>query len=186
MRRLLPLVLLASACSLEATAESDSVCVTQPLVSQAVPGVPPAAPEVPSFTIPGVQLTLDLGSAVPSQLDRNGVSTDLRAQSIAIRTAEGADLTGITSAAITVARPGDASDVVVFRYDRPPGATGVTELRATPDRSVNLVDYLEDRRILRLRDLTLGGRAPATPWTPAVRTCASAKITVDEWKAAGL
>jgi hypothetical protein len=182
-----PLVVLVAValagCDLTATAESDSICVTEPLTSSPLPATPAGAPSVPTIALP-VSVGFDLGSAVPK--DEKGVTTELVGQSISIVTPERADLSGIETAAITVVRPGDDSDVVVFRYTRPAGAAGVTEVRATPDRAVNLVDYLQDRRFLRVRDVTVGGRGPPVPWTPSVKTCASAKIEVDEPEAAGL
>lgn len=172
-------------CDLTATAESDSVCVSEPLTTSPLPATPAGAPSVPALSLP-VTVGFDLGAAVPSDLGENGVTAELIGRSISIVTPEGADLSGIETAAITVVRPGNDADVVVFSYTRPAGATGVTEVRATPDRSVNLVDYLQDQRFLSVRDVTVGGRAPAVPWTPTVKTCARAKVEVDEAEAAGL
>jgi hypothetical protein len=179
-------VLLAVAlagCDLNATAEADSVCVTQP-TSATIPGVPGGASG--TVTSP-VAFTIDVGAAIPGDVNDKGITTEVIAQSITVSTTTGVDLSGIDTADLTVAKPGDPAGSIVFHYARPAGVTGpTTAIVATPSARVNLVEYLEGQDQLRISGITVSGQPPAASWTPTLRTCASTKIDVDYLDAAGL
>jgi hypothetical protein len=176
------LVLLASAlagCGLDATAEADSVCVSENVAAPiTTPGVP-----VVGATLP-IKAQLDLGAAIPDP-NKKGVTTVLGAQSMSLTSPEHVDLSGIDALSLTVSAPGKPD--VVFTYARSAGAAApIPAVVATPNVSANLVDYLQDGRTVTVGNLRVSGRLPAATWTPALRTCASTKVTVDYVKAAGL
>jgi hypothetical protein len=180
-------VLLAAAlagCDLDATAEADSVCVTQVLASQRIPGELGDAP-VTQFSLPvPVQAQIDLGSALPD-LDEQGITAQVLAQSLGVTSPEGADFSGIEAVSLTALAPGMPD--LVFTYTRPAGTRSpLTVAAATPESPANLVDYLEGGRFLRVGNPTFTGRLPRTDWTPALRTCATTKVDLDYLEAAGL
>lgn len=169
----------ATGCDLEATAEADQICVTEP-TRQTVPGVPPGGGTV-SVTVP-TDIVLDLGDAVP-ELDERGVTSELVAQSITLTTAEDVDLSGVESLSLTVTAAGRPP--VVFSYERPAGtAPPIVSITATPETRVDLVAYFEGDRRVRISAMTLTGRPPASAWTPTLRTCAFLKVKVDYLDAA--
>jgi hypothetical protein len=179
---LLPLAL--AGCDLTATAEADQVCVTQP-TTQTIPGVPtPPGGASASVTVP-TNISIDIGVAVPTDLNENGVTSEVIAQSITLTTAQAVDLSGVETLALTLSAAGRPD--VAFRYARPAGATPpVTAITATPEVPVNFVDYLEGTDQVRISSISVEGQPPAAAWTPTLRTCASAKVEVDELEAAGL
>lgn len=173
------LALALAACDLEATAEAEQICVTEP-TSETVPGVPPGG-ETVSVTVP-TDIVLDLGDAVP-ELDRRGVESELVAQSITLTTEEGVDLSGVESLSLTIT--GAGRPPVAFTYERPAGAAPpVLSITATPEGRVDLVDYFEGVRSVRVSSLSLVGRPPESAWTPTLRTCAFLKVKVDYLEAA--
>jgi hypothetical protein len=178
------LAALLAGCDLEATAEADAVCVTQRLSSQRIPGALGDAPVV-DFTLPvPVQAQLDLGSTIPD-LEEEGVSAEVLAQSIGVTSSEGVDFSGVEAVSITAFAPGKPDRV--FTYARPAGTTGpLTAVAATPDAPLDLVEYVQGGRFLQVGDPTFTGRLPTTDWTPALRTCASTRVDVDYLQAAGL
>jgi hypothetical protein len=171
---------LAGCGSLNATAEADSVCVTEKAVPAPINtlGAPVVGAPLP------IKAQYDLGAAVPD-LKKKGVTAVLDAQSMSVTSPEGVDLSGIDSFSLTLSATGQPD--VVFSYQKPAGATGsVTALVATPSAPTNLVDYLQDGRFVTIGNPRVSGRLPAATWTPALRTCASTKVDVDYMKAAGL
>jgi hypothetical protein len=163
-------------CDLDASAEADTVCVTQ-VAAQRIPGF-----DTPSVALPPipVNIGLDLGGAIPADLNEDGVSSEIVAQSITLSATpdQPVDLAGIASATLTVSAAGRPP--VAFRYERPAGAPApIRAIAATPERPVNLVDYLEDGQIVRISQIQLSGAPPTTDWTPTVRTCGSTRIDVD-------
>lgn len=178
-------------CDLEAEAKADRVCVNQPLRSSAIPGVPIDVGVVdntqpPLNAIP-VTFPIDIGSAVPD-LDEKGVEARLDAQSIALTTLEGADLSGVELVQFTVAGPPGANlPDVVFTYTKPANAAQpVLEAAATPATPVDLVPYVRGQQTLDLKNILVRARPPAQSWTPALRTCVGTDIDVDYLEAAGL
>ena len=180
-------ILLAAAlagCDLTATAEADSICVTEAAASQQVPGTLGSAPVPAGFTLPvSLKVQYDLGAALPD-LDEKGISADLPAQSLAVTSPEGADFSGVDSLSLTVSAPGRPD--LVFTYTKPAGATGpITSVVARPAVSADLVDYLQGTSIT-VGSPRFSGRLPSTSWTPTLRTCAGAKFEADYLEAAGL
>jgi hypothetical protein len=188
MRKGIAILFVASlaGCDLEAEAESDRVCVTQSFgTNERVPGATGLSGTV---TVPAA-FQLDLGGALPD-LDDEGVSADVNAQSIAVtqvatsRRPAGepaADLSGITHAEATLTAPGRPN--VLFSYDNAAGSPA-SAVVLTPAQPVDLADYVQGDRIT-LSNLTVSGRPPPSAWTPALETCASSRITVDYVKASG-
>jgi len=167
-------------CGLNATAEADSVCVTENAVSAPITTT---AVVVSDLTVP-LKASYDLGPTVPN-LQKEGVTADLHAQSLSLTSPEGIDLSGIDHFAVTLTAAGQPD--VVFTYAKPADATTpITRLVATPATAVNLMDYLQGGRTITLGNPRVSGRLPSGTWTPAVRTCAGTKIDVDYLKAAGL
>lgn len=167
-------------CDLEATAEADQICVTEP-TRQTVPGVDPPGGGTVSVTVP-TDIVLDLGDAVP-ELDERGVTSELVAQSITLTTAEDVDLSGVDSLSLTVTAAGRPP--VDFSYERPAGAAPpIVSITATPETRVDLVAYFEGDRRVRISAITLTGRPPASAWTPTLRTCGFLKVKVDYLDAA--
>jgi hypothetical protein len=170
-------------CDLTASAEADSVCVTENAASS--PITTSSAVAVSGLSVP-LKASYDLGAALPD-LQKKGVTADLHAQSLSLTSPEGADLSGIDRFSVTLTAATAGQPDVVFTYARPAGATGpTTRLVATPSAAVNLVDYLRNGRTITLADPQVSGRLPSGTWTPAVRTCAGTKVEVDYVKAAGL
>jgi hypothetical protein len=175
---LLPLAL--AGCDLEATAEADQVCVAQPSTTT-IQGV---TPPLGAITVP-TNIRIDLGAAIPADLNEDGVTAEIIAQSITVTTAENVDFSGVETLSLTVSAAGQPD--VAFRYVRPAATTPpVTSFTATPDVAVNLVDYLEGTDSVRISSIAVSGAPPTTAWTPTLRTCASANIEVDYVEATGL
>jgi hypothetical protein len=173
-------VLLALAgCELEAIAEADSVCLTEP----ARITLPPADVEG-TVTLP-FAFTIDIGPIVPDDLNENGVSAELIASSFTLGSLEGVSLAGIEAAELVVQKPSDPGSTVTFRFTRTADAAS-TAIVLTPTTPVDLIDYLDDTELLQIDRVTLSGRAPDAAWTPVLTTCAEAEITVDEVEAVGL
>lgn len=171
-------------CDLTATAEADSVCVTENATSAQVPGAL-GGTTVTDFSLPvPLKAQYDLGAALPD-LRKDGVTATLIAQSLSLTSPEGADLSGVERASLTVSAPGKPD--VVFSYAKPAGESGArTTLVAIPGAPANLVDYLQGGRTITIGSPRFSGHLPSTSWTPALRTCAGTKIDVDYLKAAGL
>lgn len=168
-------------CDLNATAEADSVCVTENAVSS--PITTSSAVVVSDLTVP-LKASYDLGPTVPN-LQKEGVTANLHAQSLSLTSPEDIDLSGIDHFAVTLTATGQPD--VVFTYAKAADATApIHRLVATPATAVNLVDYLQGGRKITLGSPQVSGRLPDGTWTPAVRTCAGTKIDVDYLKAAGL
>lgn len=178
MKKLLPFVFVAAlaGCDLEAAAEADRVCVTQADPAQRIPAAPPiVVPENPLF----VPIAFDLGGAIPSDLGENGITAEVIARSL---TLSGADLSGVATAKVLVAKDGGAA-VELATYARPAGATGVTAIEFTT-APVDLAGYLQGDRVSL--QFNFSGSPPQQAWSPTIRTCASSKVKVDYVKAAGL
>jgi hypothetical protein len=186
MRKTIAIALAAAlaGCDLTATAEADSVCVTENATTGQIPGAL-GGTTVTDFALPAsLKAQYDLGAALPN-LQKDGVTATLVAQSLSLTSPENADLSGVDRVSLTVSAPGKPD--VVFTYAKPAGATGAkTILVATPDAPANLVDYLQNGRTITVGSPRFSGRLPSTSWTPALRTCAGTKIDVDYLKAAGL
>jgi hypothetical protein len=167
-------------CDLTATAEADQICITEP-TTQTFPGVDPPAGATVSLTVP-TSILLDVSAAVPD-LNERGVTSELIAQSITLTTDEDVDLSGLESLGLTVTAEGRPP--VAFTYEKPEGAVApIVSIAATPGTRVNLVDYLEDTRRVRISSVSLTGRPPTAAWTPILRTCAFMKVKVDYLEAA--
>jgi hypothetical protein len=181
MRKTIAILLLASlaGCDLEAEAEADRVCVTEP-AAFTVPGQPVQG----SFTFPTPNLRLRFDAALPD-LNEQGVEADLIATSISLVTAQNVDLSGIQRASVTIAASG-ANPAVTFVYDRPAGAAApITRIEARPTARVDLVDYVDGTNSIAISQIQVEGTAPSSAWTPSFETCGSSKVTVDYVKASG-
>jgi hypothetical protein len=187
MRKLLAILpaLALAGCDLEAEAEADRVCVTQEFPEQPIPGAG-ALPALPTITLP-FSFAIDLGAAVPEDLEEDGIDADVNATSIALTSRDGsADLSGVTLLTFAVVAPGRPD--VQFRYERAPSAAPgpLRALEARPASPIDLVDYLQGQDTIQLSQITIAGRPPEQPWIPALVTCGDTKVTVDYVEAAGL
>jgi hypothetical protein len=172
----LALALLASGC-LEANVKASRVCASE--AGQAIPGVP-ASPGVPVST-PPVTVSIDL-SGVLNDLDRAGVTGDVRMLDFGIASPSGADLYGIDSIAVrTLPSPTSPTLPPVpldCSYQRPPGATRpITQVTAGCS-SPNLFEYAKNQELVLEFTLT-GTELPAADWTASVGACLSIEVTLD-------
>ena len=193
MRKLivaLPVLALA-ACDLTAEAEADRICVTQEFPDRPIPASPPGVtvPAEIGGLLSAFTFDVDIGAAVPEDLEEDGIDADVNARSIALTSiARNADFSGVTLLTFDVVPPaGSARPTVPFRYERAAGvATPLPAIEARPEAPIDLIDYLQGEDRIRITNLRIAGSAPAQAWAPALVTCGDTRVEVDYVEAAGL